>query len=203
MKFKPIAIGATLAALALILSACSGVAVKDSNAGDGRTAPQAPASPKPVPPEPGPLEGSREAPYPYGLEVSVYDGPTSNVMWLLQVGEPRVVTQEIMDANQFNPPPQPGFDYVAIPTHAAWQGTDPIQPWIDFEYGLDVAFVTTDGVTMDEEFVVTPEDWVGLMDVGDLYQGGAVNFTTVVQVPTGATGTVRVTVGHDFHSFWG
>jgi hypothetical protein len=87
--------------------------------------------------------------------------------------------------------------------HAVWQGTEPVQLWADFEYGLDVSFVTTDGVTQDQEFVVTPEGWVGAMDVGDLYQGGTTDYVTIVQVPVGATGTVRVTVGYDFHSFWG
>lgn len=148
------------------------------------------------PPAPGPEEGSREAPLPYGQEVLVYNLTTNDVLWQITVGDPFDATADIAAANQFNEPPASGT-YLAVPVHIVWQGTEAVTPWADFQYGIDLSFVSADGVTTESSYVVQP--WAGLMDIADLYQGGAADFTQVFDVAAGTPGLVRVTAGgYDF-----
>lgn len=198
---KRIAVTAVTLAALLAFSGCSPKAV---------TAGDSPKEPKPVasapaaeptvaaPPEKVADEGSREAPLPYGQEVTIYDTSTNEALWLITVNPTLDQTDAILAENQFTSPPT--ARYLALSVHAVWQGVEPITPWADFENGLDVSWVSTDGVTHEETFVVSP--WPSLMDIADLYQGGAADFTTIVDADPAVGGLVRVTAG-GYHFFVG
>lgn len=195
---KTITTTTTLAVLlALSLTGCSIPKVQVETTDPKPQAQAEKPTEKVDPPVAGPEEGSREAPLPYGQEVTVYDTGTSNPLWQITVSEPTDQTAAVMGENQFNEPPAAGSIYLAIPLHIVWQGPDSVQPWADFQNGIDVNYVDASGVTHEEEFVVQP--WTSLMDISDLYTGGAADFTTLVEVPAGTTGLVRVTAsGLDF-----
>lgn len=181
-------------ALLLALTGCSVPKVEVTNA-KPQAQEEKPAEEKITPPPAtGPEEGSREAPLPYGQEVTVYDIATNDPLWKITVAGTSDATEAIAQANQFNEPPAAGNIYLAIPVHIVWQGAEPVQPWADFQNGIDVNYVDASGVTHEEEFVVQP--WPSLMDIADLYQGGAADFTTVVQVPAGTTGLVRISASN-------
>jgi hypothetical protein len=146
---------------------------------------------KPTPPAPGPVEGSREAPLPFGQQVTVYDTVGGDDLWQITVDAPFDATAAIAAENMFNEVPAPGNVYLAIPVHAVWQGANPVDPWMDWEYGLDVAFVSATGETTENEFLVQP--WPSIADISELYQGGTADFTALVEVPAGVAGLVRVT----------
>jgi len=185
---------ATAAALALLIT-LAGCSVPKVEVTQPDAEPQSQVEETPVaPPAVGPEEGSREAPLPYGQEITVYDEATNNPLWLITVGQPTDATEAIAQTNQFNEPPAAGNTYLSIPVHIVWQGTEPVQPWADFQNGIDVNYVDAGGVTHEEEFVVQP--WPSLMDIADLYQGGAADFATVVQVPAGTTGLVRISASN-------
>ena len=153
-----------------------------------------------APPAPGPEEGARENPLPYGQTVTVYDTVTEEQLWAVTTSAPVDATADIAAANQFNEPPAAGNAYLAIPVTVTWLGSEPVIPWTDWQNGIDVAFVTDAGTTHQMEFVVQP--WPAISDIAELYQGGSASFTTVVQAPVGAPGLVRVTAS-GFHFFVG
>jgi len=190
---KKILMAAALVA-ALALTGCAAPSVVSTPTKDAA----APAESKPeptvqTPPPAGPDEGSREAPLPYGQEVSTYERASNATQWQLTVSQPFDATADILGENQFNEAPAAGNIYLAVPVHAVWQGTQPVTPWADFQNGLDFSWVTVDGVALDDEIVVQP--WPNIMDVGDLYQGGAADFTVVFEAPAAAAGLVRVSSG--------
>jgi hypothetical protein len=78
-----------------------------------------------------------------------------------------------------------------------WQGVEPVQPWLDFQNGLEFVFVSTEGVTYEATYAVQP--WPALTDISDLYQGGSADFVVTVDAPAGVTGLVRVVAsGYEF-----
>lgn len=195
---KKLTIAAAIAAtLTLALAACSPATV----------APPAPPTAEPAatqePAEEAveevveePVEdelGTRSNPIAYDEWAYVENTINGDPIWDIKVGAPFDGTADIANENQFNDPPAADHIYLAIPVTIVYQGEDKITPWVDFQNGIDIAFVSSDGVTYEEEFVVQP--WPGLMDVSDLYTGGSADFVTVVQVPVGASGLVRVGAG--------
>lgn len=186
-----------LAAVALLLGGCTSA----GSIGDSKPAPimETPEEVEAMP-EPTNEEGTREAPLPYGYETTVYELASDAELWKITVGEPFDGTVDIAATNQFNSPPAAGNVYQAIPVHIVWLGEGSVQPWFDFEKGVEITFVSADGVTYSESLVTQP--WPSPADLPELYTGGAADFTTVVEIPAGAPGLVRVAVG-GFHYFVG
>lgn len=144
--------------------------------------------------------GTRENPNPYGEVITIIQVADDSPLWDIVVTAPTDVTDAIAAENQFNDPPANG-SYIGVPVKATWQGEDPITPWTDWENGLEVAFVADDGRTFESSYVVAP--WPDITDVADLYTGGVAEFTTVIDVPAGIAGAVRVSVGSSDFFFGG
>lgn len=124
-------------------------------------------------------KGSRESPGQPGVDVITFS-ENGEPVWDVTVG---AATWNAWDAihaeNQFNDPPQEGFQYVLLPVTATYRGADTGLAWID----IDIKFVTADGRTFENASVVTPG---ALNDVSELYAGGVAQGNIVFEVPSDA-----------------
>ncbi len=200
--WKPLGKGAAAGpALVIIALAVAGCSVKTVAAPPAPTNAAPAATPEVVTtstPEPEPL-GERDSPFPYGKTGTITS--SNEDIWNIVVTEPRDRTKEILAENQFNERPPKGSAYYAIRSEIQWLGEEPIEPWLDYAYGLEVAFVTADGRTLEREYVVAP--WKDLSDISDMYEGATEEFVTIVLGPDDLDGTVRVAIGGDFYAYWG
>lgn len=146
---------------------------------------QAVATVEPVPEPsvttPPAAEGTRANPFAIGEEVG-------NDEWSVVLSAPREAGAEVSAENQFNAPPDAGFEFYIVPVSATYTGAETGTAWLD----LQVAFVGSDGVTYSETCGVLPDS---LNDVGELYAGGVAAGNTCVVVPAGADGLWTLSTG--------
>lgn len=126
-------------------------------------------------------QGTRENPHPIGAEVFNDD-------WTVVLGEPHEAWDVISAENQFNDPPEEGFEHYLVPMTATYTGDETGQAGWD----LTVEFVGSDGVTYDDCWEVIPDP---IRDVGELYDGGVAEGNVCLTVPAGADGLWTVTAG--------
>jgi hypothetical protein len=128
--------------------------------------------------------GSRDNPLPIGSTIS---GPEFDVtVNSVTLG----ANEEVLAANMFNEAPPEGSSYAVVNLTLTYKGN---------ESGLvaevSVAYVTSTGeVDTDfDHFAVAPEP--ALNSLGELYKGGTASGNTVVVVPDGDSGTIRIRPG--------
>jgi hypothetical protein len=129
----------------------------------------------------GPVEGSRENPYPLGTTVS-------NENWNVTVNSVQLAaTEAVLAENIVNPAPDEGDEYILVNVSATYIGNDTGNPAIDLGFG----YVTADGVTITglDTFAVAPD---ALDTLTELYNGGSISGNLVFAVPsaTAADGTI-------------
>lgn len=98
---------------------------------------------------------------------------------------------QIMDANMFNEEPRDGHVYALIESEVTYTGDDSGIPWIDISF----AYVSESGNTFrgTDSMVVAPDP--SFNDIEELYTGASGVGYTVVEIPEGDAGLLRVSVG--------
>lgn len=117
-------------------------------------------------------EGSRKNPLPVGTEATIGDGT-------LVLDAPKDGTEIIAKENQFNDPPEDGFEFYLVPMTATYNGDESANAWAD----LRVEFVGDDGRTYRDYCGVFPDD---ISNVGEMYEGAVAEGNACVPVPAGA-----------------
>lgn len=138
------------------------------------------STPTPVPASPEAAEGSRENPLPFGTSIS-----NSNWDIKLLAFNPDG-NAAVLAANQFNPDPAPGKQYVVIELEAAYKGSGE-----GYSGQVQVDYVSGSGeiVSSWDSFVVGIEPVFGR---ANLYAGGVDKGSIVFEVPSPADGLIRV-----------
>ena len=141
---------------------------------------------EPVDEPAGPVEGSRENPFPLGTIVS-------NEEWEVSVNSVELgATEAVLAENVLNATPDEGDEYILVNVSAAYVGGGTGTPAVDL--GFD--YVTVDGVKVGtlETFAVAPDAFDSLTE---LYPGGTITGNQVFAVPsaTAGEGTVAVRIG--------
>lgn len=124
-------------------------------------------------------EGTRKNPLPVGTETTIGD-------WTLILDTPKDGTEAIAKENQFNDPPEDGFEFYLVPMTATYNGDESANAWAD----LRVQFVGDDGRTYRDYCGVFPDD---ISSVGEMYEGAVAEGNACVSVPAGADGLWTVT----------
>ncbi|MTG88253.1 DUF2510 domain-containing protein [Cellulosimicrobium sp. BIT-GX5] len=127
--------------------------------------------------------GSRENPVPLGTVISGSDfDVTINSVEL-------DATDAVMAANEFNEAPPEGYTYALINATVTYTGEES-----GFALEVEIDYVTSTGEVLAsyDTFAVPPEPELGL---DELYNGGSTTGNTVIAVPAGDAGLVRVTPG--------
>jgi hypothetical protein len=95
-------------------------------------------------------------------------------------------TDEVMAANPFNTAPPAGSSYAVVNLTILYKGEDSSTPAL-----VGITYVSSTGeVNEDFEISVAPEPNLSLLD--ELYTGASVTGNTVIVVPDGDSGTIRV-----------
>lgn len=190
---------ATALPLALLLAACDG----DVRVDEGGATPTEPTVQEPAEtesaddvteeateddaPDPG-ATGTRANPAEPGVDTLTFS-EQGDAVWEVSLGAATLDAWPVVQAeNQFNDPPQEGFQYVLLPVTATYRGDDTGLPWIE----IDVSFVAPDGRSFDRASAVVPDS---LTDVAELYEGGTGTGNVLFEVPAdqidGATWAVK------------
>lgn len=113
--------------------------------------------------------GSRRNPIPLGQEAQVGD-------WTVKVlGATLDATQAILDENQFNDPPEAGYQYVLVNLEATYDGTESATFWVEMSY----TFVGSGGNTYESGMAVAPDP---ITDEGEVFPGASVSGNLVFAV---------------------
>ncbi|MDR2452969.1 MAG: DUF4352 domain-containing protein [Bifidobacteriaceae bacterium] len=138
--------------------------------------------------DPGPAEGepgsSREDPLPLGSEVVAGD-------WTVVVNSVVLdATDEVLAENMFNGRPADGYQYALANITATYNGPDSVFPFAD----ISLAYITVDGVKVDEGWLVCPEPFDSL---AELPSGGSVSGNVGFEIPiaTAADGAFELEIG--------
>lgn len=132
-----------------------------------------PASQETDAPESGGALGTREAPLAAGESVTLGD-------WTVTVGATDTDPfDKLLEANQFNDPPEDGHAYLMAPVEVTFDGEEPATPWVS----LSLKVVGGDGITYDGYCGVLPDS---LNDVGEMYAGSTSSGNVCVAVPEAA-----------------
>ena len=132
--------------------------------------------------------GTRENPLPMGSTIII--GSPGSPEWEVTVG-PVILNanDEIAAANQFNDPPEPGFQYALLTLNVTYVGESTGTPWLD----LDWDYVGADSVTYrsGDTFAVPPNS---IMDINELFPGGSGTGNIVIAIPedSASEGTWRI-----------
>ncbi len=126
--------------------------------------------------------GTRENPYPAGSTADLGDWHVSADASLPDG------SAAVAEANEFNPPPQDGHEYVVVPVTVTYNGDSTGTAWLD----LTVEFVSADGNTYDG-FCGLMLD--GLMHQGEQFPDATVDASACAEVPADQTdgGVWRIT----------
>ena len=171
---KKTALAASLAALALTLTACSTATAEppaEKPAAEEQAVEETPAV------EPG---TTRDAPLPIGSKVT--DGD-----WTVSIDEVKLdATADLLAYSEFNEAPADGNVYVQATATVTYNGNDP-QGAVPFS---QIDFVTADGNTIPQAWIDSGEDFT-LID--PLYEGASHTGNVIFEVPAPADGTLAVT----------
>lgn len=132
--------------------------------------------------------GTRDNPLPMGSTITV--GTPGSPDWEITVGPALLnANDEVAAANQFNDPPEPGFQYAMLTINVTYIGETSGTPWIE----LDWDYVGADSVTYrsSDTFAVAPDS---IMDINELFPGGSGSGNVVIAIPSDSAseGTWRI-----------
>ena len=99
----------------------------------------------------------------------------------------RIGTDEVLEENQFNDPPEDGYEFVFIEIQATYTGPESGDFWIDFITSI----VGGQGNTFDESCGVIPND---ITDTGETFPGGTVTGYECVAAPVDQFEGAKVSV---------
>lgn len=114
--------------------------------------------------------GTRENPHPVGTTADLGDWQVS-VEATIPDG-----TAAVAEANEFNPVPQDGHEYVVAPVVATFSGDETGMAWLD----LSIEFVSAAGNTYDGFCGLMPDD---LTMQGEQFPGATVEGSVCAEVP--------------------
>ena len=131
--------------------------------------------------EAGDGEGTRENPFPIGTTVvaSEFGEDTCEIT----LGAPTLnATDAVLAENQFNDPPQEGFQYAVIPMTVTYVGTESATPWID----IQLEFVSAAGTThaVYDSFAVGPSP--DFTDINEMFPGATETGNWTIEIPSDA-----------------
>ncbi len=132
--------------------------------------------------------GTRDNPLPMGTTIVI--GTPESPEWEVTVGPSTLnATDEVLAENQFNDPPESGFQYALLNLTVTYIGETSGMPWVD----LSVSYVGVDAVTYQpfDSFAVAPKSF---NDINELFPGGTGSGNIVIAIPsdTASEGTWRV-----------
>ncbi len=134
--------------------------------------------------------GKRDNPLPLGSTVMI--GTRGAPEWEVTVGPATLnATDAVLAENQFNDPPEDGFQYALLNLTVTYVGETSGTPWFD----INISYVGADAVTYrsSDSFAVAPSPF---SDINELFPGGTGSGNVVIAIPgeTAAEGTWRIGV---------
>ena len=145
--------------------------------------------------------GTIASPYRYGDIVTISDAATGGPVWEISVGTPVDLTGELAAEDLFNPTPDSGA-YSAAPVTLTYVGDETIEPWLDYDWGIETTWVTPGGAPLDAEYLLLPDGYVSAFDLEAMEPGDSVTFHSIVDAPLDAAGGVRTAVGYNYDLYW-
>ena len=131
--------------------------------------------------ESGGDEGTRDNPFPIGTTVVASEFGEDT--WEITLGAPTLnATDAVLAENQFNDPPQEGFQYAVIPMTVTYVGTESATPWID----IQLEFVSAAGTThaVYDSFAVGPSP--DFTDINEMFPGATETGNWTIEIPSDA-----------------
>ena len=136
--------------------------------------------------------GSHSDPLPLGEELVITDNDQPT--WEFTVTEVDPDSEDaVLDANQFNDPPQEGHQFVTFTVDATYGGDETGNPWLDFDWLI----VGSDGNSFRDSCGSIDN---ALRDQGETYPDGSVSGDVCIEAETDQLegGAIRVEPGFAF-----